>query len=103
VSEDAIAALDDAEDARWTPRERLALRYAEQVTIDAKAVDDALFDALRAEFDDGEIVELTAAISLFNMFNRFNDALQVEITRPGWVGALDAPTIDDGRSTTAKA
>jgi alkylhydroperoxidase family enzyme len=91
VSEDAIAALDDADNARWTQRERLALRYAEQVTLDAKAVDDALFDALRAEFDDGEIVELTAAISLFNMFNRFNDALRVEVTQPGWVGESPAP------------
>ena len=37
----------------------------------------------KAHFDDGQIVELAAVIGLFNYFNRFNDALRVEITPPG--------------------
>jgi alkylhydroperoxidase family enzyme len=85
VSEDAISALDNPADARWTDAERVALRYAEQVTIDAKEVSDELFAELQRHFDDGQIIELTAAITLFAMFNRFNDALQVEPTQPGWV------------------
>ncbi len=92
MSEDAVSALDNPNDARWTPRERVALIYAEQVTRDAKAVSDELFAELRAHFSDGEIIEITAATSLFNMFNRFNDALQVEITAKGWVGELPAPS-----------
>jgi alkylhydroperoxidase family enzyme len=92
VSEDAISALGDSDHPDWTPRERVALRYAEQVTLDAKAVSDALYAELKQHFDDGQIIELTFAVSLFNMFNRFNDALQVEPTAPGWVGALPAPT-----------
>jgi len=32
-------------------------------------------------FDEGEIVELLAAIGLFNYFNRFNDALRMEPTK----------------------
>ncbi len=84
MSQASIDALETADDSHWTPRERVALRYAEQVTRDAKRVGDNLWHELKQHFDDGEIIELTAATSLFNMFNRFNDALQVEITEPGW-------------------
>jgi AhpD family alkylhydroperoxidase len=41
------------------------------------------FEALREYFDEGEIVELMAAIGLFNYFNRINNALQIEPTKPG--------------------
>jgi alkylhydroperoxidase family enzyme len=84
VSQDAIDALENPADAQWTPRERVALRYAEQVTSDARRVSDELWAELKQHFDDGEIIELTAATTLFNMFNRFNDALQVDVTQPGW-------------------
>jgi alkylhydroperoxidase family enzyme len=84
VSQDAIDVLENPDDAQWTPRERVALRYAEQVTRDAKRVGDELWAELKQHFDDGEIIELTAATTLFNMFNRFNDALQVDVTQPGW-------------------
>lgn len=84
VSQAAIDALENTDDTQWTARERVALRYAEQVTRDAKRVNHYLWNELKQYFDDGEIIELTAATSLFNMFNRFNDALQVDITQPGW-------------------
>jgi alkylhydroperoxidase family enzyme len=44
-------------------------------------VDDELWAELRRHFDEGEIVELLSAIGLFNYFNRFNDALQMEPTK----------------------
>jgi len=44
-------------------------------------VDDQLWAELRRSYDDGQIVELAAAIGLFNYFNRFNDALRMEITK----------------------
>ena len=53
----------------------------ERVTRDAHTVDDALFSELRQHFDEGEIIELLAAIGLFNYFNRFNDALTMEPTK----------------------
>ena len=62
-------------------RERLALELAERMTRDAHSVDDAFWAELRREFDEGEIIELAAAIGLFNYFNRFNDALKMEPTR----------------------
>jgi alkylhydroperoxidase family enzyme len=65
----------------FTEKEKAALRLAERVTRDAHIVDDKLFGELRKHFDEGEIIELLAAIGLFNYFNRFNDALEMEPTK----------------------
>ncbi|MGZ4899875.1 MAG: carboxymuconolactone decarboxylase family protein [Candidatus Angelobacter sp.] len=65
----------------FTEKEKSALRLAERVTRDAHTVDDQLWSELRTHFDEGEIIELLAAIGLFNYFNRFNDALQMEPTK----------------------
>ena len=64
----------------FTEKEKAALRLAERVTRDAHTVDNQLFDELRKHFNEGEIIELLAAIGLFNYFNRFNDALEMEPT-----------------------
>ena len=65
----------------FTEKEKAALRLAERVTRDAHTVDEQLFAELRKHFDEGEIIELVAAIGLFNYFNRFNDALEMEPTK----------------------
>ena len=65
----------------FTEKEKAALRLAERVTHDAHTVDAQLFSELRRHFDEGEIIELLAAIGLFNYFNRFNDALTMEPTK----------------------
>ncbi len=62
----------------FSERQIVALRFAEIMTTDAREVDEALWDELQAHFDDGEIVELATVIGLFNFFNRFADALQLE-------------------------
>jgi len=67
----------------FTPAEKAALRLAETVTRDAHAVSDEQFAELCGFYSEGEIVELLCAIGLFNYFNRFNDALRMEPTRPG--------------------
>lgn len=59
-------------------RERLALEYAEAMTITGRGVNDALFARLRARYAENEIVELTAAIALENFRSKFNPALGVE-------------------------
>ena len=87
MSQDAIDLLpDEAAREHFTAAEQVALRYAEQLTLDAKRVDDALWHELREHFDEAQIVELTAAAGLFNFFNRFNDALQIDVTGSGWPG-----------------
>lgn len=57
------------------------MRLAEHMTRDAHQVSDELWSELRRHYDEGEIVELAAAIGLFNYFNRFNDALRMEPTK----------------------
>ena len=67
----------------FTPSEKVAIRLAETVTRDAHAVSDEQFAELRGYYSEGEVVELLCAIGLLNYFNRFNDALRMEPTRPG--------------------
>ena len=43
---------------RFTPREKLALRYADAIIYDPAQADDAMWKALRAEFNEPELVEL---------------------------------------------
>jgi len=75
----------------FTPAEKAALRLAETVTHDAHAVTDEQFAELRGFFSEGEIVELLCAVGLFNYFNRFNNALKMEPTRPGEGGCAPTP------------
>lgn len=65
----------------FSEREKTALRLAERMTTDSHGIDDALWSDLTRHFDEGEIVELLAVIGLFNYFNRFNNALQMEPTK----------------------
>ncbi len=65
----------------FTEAEKAALELAERMTRDSNSVDDAFWNELRKHFDEGEIIELLAAIGLFNYFNRFNNALHMEPTK----------------------
>jgi alkylhydroperoxidase family enzyme len=76
-------ALLDFENGPFDEKEKAALAYAKQLTLDANRIDDALFARLRQHYDQGEIVEISAMAGMFNYFNRVNDALQMEPTKPG--------------------
>ncbi len=87
MSQDTINLMDDpAARQQFPAREQAALRLAEQVTLDAKRLSDEQWAELSQFFAPAEIMELVAVAGLFNFFNRFNDALQIEITQPGWPG-----------------
>ena len=75
VRSDGTAGLEQFEPA-W----RAALRYADAMTADSDVPDD-LYAALAAAWDEGQIIEITQVIGLFAYFNRFNNALRVEITK----------------------
>ena len=79
VTEELLDALYhiDQHSHLFTDRELIALRFAEIMTTSARDVDEELWDALQAYFDDGEIVEIATVIGLFNFFNRYADALQI--------------------------
>ena len=54
------------------------LDYATAMTRTPVDVPDALFAALRAELDEAQVVELTAAIAWESYRARFNHALLIE-------------------------
>ncbi|NBR28895.1 MAG: hypothetical protein EBT83_10885 [Betaproteobacteria bacterium] len=50
--------MNYAKSARFTPREKLALRYADAIMYDPLQADDAMWTELHAEFSEPELVEL---------------------------------------------
>ena len=60
-------------------RERLVRDYARLVTERAWGIPEAVFEGLRRCFSDREIVELTVRIGICSLFNKLNQALQVDI------------------------
>ena len=83
LTREHLAALPSAATSTlFSDREKAALHLAEVMTLDAHAYSDEDFAHLRSFFSEGEVVELMAAIGLFNYFNRFNDLLQMEPTQP---------------------
>ena len=63
-------------------RERLVRDYAVLVTERSWGIRDRIFEDLRRHFTERQIVELTVRIGLCGVFNRLNDALQIESETP---------------------
>jgi alkylhydroperoxidase family enzyme len=82
LSEEKILALADyAASPLYNEAERVALEYADAMTITGRDVSDELFARLRTHFDDDAIVELTALIAWENSSSKFNRALRVPSQR----------------------
>jgi alkylhydroperoxidase family enzyme len=62
----------------FSEAERVALEYAERVTITDQQVDDSFFARLKQHYTEAQIVELTAAIAFENYRSKFNPSLGVE-------------------------
>ena len=74
---DALEQYSDSD--AFTEREKLALTYAERITLSEQDIDDELFTAIQAEFDHpAAIVELTAMVAFENFRSKFNHALLVD-------------------------
>ena len=71
---------DYANSPRFSEAERAALAAAVAITREPRGLPEPVWENLRKHYDDGEIVEIVCSIGLFNYFNRFNNALQVELT-----------------------
>ena len=61
----------------YTDAERVALEYADTMTITGREVTDEFFAQLREFFADDAIVELTATIAWENASSKFNRALRI--------------------------
>ena len=78
VSDEKILALPEyATSPLYNEAERVALEYADTMTITGRDVGDDLFARLRGHYDDDAIVELTAIIAWENSSSKFNRALRV--------------------------
>ncbi|WP_276968207.1 carboxymuconolactone decarboxylase family protein [Metallibacterium scheffleri] len=76
VPSEKIAALPTWRTSeQFSAHERLALEYAEAMTLNR--VDGALREHLKATWKDDDIVELTALIAFQNLSSKFNAALDV--------------------------
>ena len=93
-SDQQLEALGDAaasgeSSVEFSEAEKVAIHLAEAMTLDAHNYSDEEFARLRSFYSEGEVVELMAAIGLFNYFNRFNDLLEMEPTKPATAEELE--------------
>jgi alkylhydroperoxidase family enzyme len=71
------AALGDLERADLPARTVAALRLADCLTGERPLVDDALFAELRRHFNEGQILELGAALTVASGWQRFIEAFGI--------------------------
>ena len=82
LADEKIEALPAYATSRlFTDTERIALEYADAMTITDRDVSDELFARMRECYDDDAIVELTAVIAWENASSKFNRALRVPSQR----------------------
>ncbi len=63
----------------FTEREKAALLWATHVTLNTAKDDNGIYEQVRKEFDEQEMVDLTLICSFFNFFNRVMDSLKVPV------------------------
>ena len=82
MSDEKVLALADyAASPLYSEAERVALEYADCMTISGREVSDELFARLRRFYDDDALVELTATIAWENASSKFNRALRIPSQR----------------------
>jgi alkylhydroperoxidase family enzyme len=78
VADEKILALAEYNTSPlFSEAERVALEYADCMTITGREVSDELFARLRRHYSEDEIVELTATIAWENCSSKFNRALRI--------------------------
>ncbi len=88
-------------------RERVAFEFVIAAASQPNDVTDELFDRMKAQWSEGEIVEITALVAFFGFMNRFNDTMatpledepaevaQKHIGAHGWTIGKHAPEPGD--------
>ncbi|HUN29543.1 MAG TPA: carboxymuconolactone decarboxylase family protein [Alphaproteobacteria bacterium] len=83
VDEETLARLGDfARNPLFSDAERAALAATVALTREPRALPPALWEALRAHYDEGACVEVIAAIGLNNYLSRTINALQPQLHAP---------------------
>ena len=82
VSDEKILALGDyATSPLYTEAERVALEYADAITLSDRDVGNDLFARVRRFYDDDAVVELTEIVAWENASSKFNRALRIPSQR----------------------
>jgi 4-carboxymuconolactone decarboxylase len=77
LTDTEIDAVKQGNVAPFNARESSAIRWAE--AVETRTVTQGLFDAVREQFTDAQLVELTLVSSMYSMVSRFLLALDVDI------------------------
>lgn len=104
VSPEKLAALPDYDTSQlYSEAERAAIDFAFAAASQPNAVDDVVFERLRAFWSEGQVIEILGVISLFGFFNRWNDSMgttlepeplalaQAHLATSGWQAGKHAP------------
>lgn len=75
ITDDELATLKSGGEAGFSEAELAAIRYARELTKTANAATTR--DALKAHYNDEQIVELTMLAGIANFTNRFNNGLGI--------------------------
>jgi alkylhydroperoxidase family enzyme len=78
ATEEKIAAINDESSDLLSPRERVAIRFAEKLAVDHQKVDETLWSELRSHFSEAEIIELVAHTTLYIGWGRFNEIVGID-------------------------
>jgi AhpD family alkylhydroperoxidase len=99
ISADDMAALAEGRLDAFSAEERLAIRFASDLTlappatphdVNPQAVDRDLLAALRKTFDEPQLVELAANVALWNALTRFHRVMDLPLDMPAPPPAIDA-------------
>ena len=77
TDEKILALRDYATSPFYNETERVAVEYADSITLTHLDTTDELFERLRQRYSDDEIIELTAIVAWENSSSKFNRALRV--------------------------
>ena len=78
VSEEKLLAIPEyAASTLFDEREKIALEFADSMTVTGREVSDEFFVRLQTHFSDDAIIELTAIIAWENASSKFNRALRI--------------------------
>ncbi|MGH7851556.1 MAG: carboxymuconolactone decarboxylase family protein, partial [Thermodesulfobacteriota bacterium] len=73
-----IDEMNNPGSAHISDAEKAALNYAEALTVNPGSIPDAVYGELKKHWSDSQVVEITMIAALYNMINRFNEALKLD-------------------------
>ncbi|OGA50871.1 MAG: hypothetical protein A3F74_00960 [Betaproteobacteria bacterium RIFCSPLOWO2_12_FULL_62_58] len=83
-----LASSDYLTSAHFSPRERAAVLWAENVAKNTARERDDVYAAVKQHFTDAELVELTDVCGVFAVSNRFQDTMRLPIEEQGEINKI---------------